>query len=591
MIASTALLAQTPAALHGKVTGPDGKPLPSASVVVTGSSGATKNTVTSSDGYFHVENLPPGPYHVDVQLSGYKSLSESNVHVDSPDHPVLELTMEPGDASDKIQVQGQVSSLQDDNATINRTYSSAGLTDIPVKDLNSQQLVEKMPGISPPVTFAASNPASSTATLFDPQGNRVWSANGQQPLANNQLLDGAENWEAVNGIAVHLPIGSAQQEMSVATSNYGAADGRAAGSILVPSVRGGTNKFHGEVFEFNSNNGFRARDYFDPKGSPQSKYVSNEFGGVIGGPIVRNHTFFFLAYEGDYLRSQNPQVGTVPTVAFANGDFSSLPFPIVNPLTNIPYNNNRIPISQQSLEARAITSFLPLPDVSGFENNYFANVPFNNSGNRVDARLDQHFNSSTAMSLHYGLSYYDTTQGAIFPGISADGGSSRLRAHDAMASVDHTFTPTTSTTFQLGYTRYSNPIYSLPSPFTGSQILLPTPFDGSSFGFTGGNGAIPFLQVTGMPALGVNPSEPQINKESSYSFRNTWRMNIHGNAITFGVDTWKIRADGFQNLPYGPGGAFTFRTWHDQPGSAAQRSASSPMPTQPSCWELQPPRV
>src|SRR5436853_3238169 len=148
-----AAFAQTSGTLNGTVNGPDGKPVPSASVMISGASGLTQNTVTGQDGTFAIANLPPGEYRVDVQVAAYKALSQENVEVTSGTPVSLTLTLEQGSPAEKVEVQGQASRIQDQNAQISRAYTGRVLTDLPIQDLNDQQLVEMMPGITPPVPF------------------------------------------------------------------------------------------------------------------------------------------------------------------------------------------------------------------------------------------------------------------------------------------------------------------------------------------------------------------------------------------------------------------------------------------------------
>ncbi|HWE51857.1 MAG TPA: carboxypeptidase regulatory-like domain-containing protein, partial [Bryobacteraceae bacterium] len=550
------LYGQTTGSISGKVTAPDGRAIPTASVTVTSATGATQTAVTGQDGTFTISNLQPGPYRVDVQVNGYSPLTQNDVQVSTGGPITVALALQPGNSTQKIQVQGQSSSIQDDNATIARAYSSGSVTDPPIIDLNHQQLVEKMPGVQPPVTFSAQTesenammtPPLTNPTLLDPQNNRVWATNGQSPLRNNQLLDGAEILEPVNGIAVHVPTQMSLQEMKVTTSNYQAENGRATGTVLTDITRTGNDGFHGQLFEFNSNDWLRARDYFDPAGLPQSRFTSNQFGGLLNGRIVKDKTFFLLSYQGDRFSGESPMFTTVPTVAFQGGNFAGLPAgSIINPTTGLPFANNQIPGTMLNSISQNLIDALPLPSFSGQEFNYFANTPYKNIGNRLDARIDQHFSDKTSMSLRYGLSYYETYQGALFPGISADGGRSRLRSHEGLFNVDHVFGAGLYTNLQLGMNRYSDPISALPSDYSGSF-----------FGFSGANGAVPLIQVSGLPALGSNPNLPQINKENNYTLKNQWSARYGRNALRFGVDLWNIRFDGFQNLPYGPAGGYSF---------------------------------
>jgi len=539
---SSLLWGQSTGTLSGKVTSPNGSGVPSASVVVTDTSGTARNTISGQDGSFTVPNLPAGTYTVQVEVPGFKRLSQQNVQVIVGSPINLTLGVEQGSQAETVEVQGQAPLGNDRTAEVARSYAGQVITQLPIQDLNHQQLVELMPGVTPPLT--------STNILADPQSNRIWNTNGQPSQANNSRLDGVENIELFRGPAVHVPTIEAIQQLNLSTSNYDAQQGRAAGSIIAPITKAGTNGIHGSLFEYHSNDWFRARSYFNPSPYTQPRYTSNQFGGTVGGAIVPDHTFLFLSYEGDYTRDQTPTFATVPTAAFAAGNFSGLPnVTIYNPATGFAngtgrtaFTNNVIASNLINPAARAFLAAFPAPNLSGFENNYFANVPMRNDGNRADMRLDHRFSSNTSMFARYGLSYYNTSQDSVLGPLSADGGNSRLRAHTAAIGASHAFGPTTITDLRLGYTRYSDPIYANPGM-------------GSIAGFTNG---LPSIQITGLPALGSNASYPQINKEDTFNIVNDWHARVFHQDLRFGVDLWQVRVDGFQNLLYGPQGGYSF---------------------------------
>jgi len=540
-------LGQNSGALSGKVTGSSGSAVSNASVLVTDSTGFARNAVTGQEGEFTINNLPPGTYRVEVQVPGFKRLTQENVQIAAGTPVNLQLGLEGGNEQESVIVPATAPLADDTSAQIAHSYAGRVLGELPVQDINHTQLSELATGVTPPTV--------QSNILVDPQRNRAWNTNGQPAQANNYLHDGVENQEALSNTEAHVPTMGGIEQMNLSTSNYDAAQGRAAGSILMPITKPGAKSFHGELFEYHSNDWFRARNYFDPSPLPQGVYVSNQFGGNVGGAIVPSHTFFFVSEQTDTVRDSNPVFATVPTAAFASGDFSSLPFAtIYNPFTGAAngtgrtaFTNNMIPANLISPTATAILSQLPASNLAGSFNNYYTNQAFRNTGSRVDARLDQRFSDRNLLFLRYGLSYYDTTQDATLGAIASDGGSSRLRGHDALIGYTHSFGATTFTDIRAGYVRYSNPISPLPG--VGS---------GSAFGFTGATGGVPSIVIDGMPGLGTNPVYPQTNKEDNWNIVNNWTARIHNNDLRFGADAYAIRADGFQNPLYGPSGAYTF---------------------------------
>lgn len=539
---------QTSGTLSGKITAADGSPVPGASVMITDSTGFARSTVAAQDGTFSIQNLPPGSYRVQVESSGFKRLSQENVQV-MPGTPVnLQLGLETGSNRETVEVEGHAPLAQDQDAQVAHSYTGRIVSELPVLDLNHEQLVELMTGITPP--------AATNSILIDPQRSRTWNTNGQQALANNTLLDGVENLEPEHDIAVHVSTINDIQQMNLVTSDYRAENGRALGSILFPNSRPGTNGWHGDAFEYHNDSWLKARNYFDPSGLPQPVSAMNQFGGAVGGAIVPDKTFLFLSDEGDLNRDATPTYTTVPGTAFAMGNFSSLPpggliyNPFTGPASGVgrtPFANNTIPSNLINPAAESILSSLPAPNLSGFVNNYFANVPFRNYGLRTEARVDQHFNDNNLLFLRYALSYYTTSQQSALGALGADAGESRLRAHDALIGYTHAFGATTFTNIRVGYTRYSDPIYALNNPGLAS-----------AYGLTGLSGNLPAISIDGMLPIGSNATYPQLNKEDTWNGANNWTMRIGNNDLRFGLDYWQIRADGFQNLLYGPLGGYSF---------------------------------
>ena len=570
LIAGASLFAQNTGALNGTITSSAGAPVPNATVSVTNSdTGQSRNTITRNDGTFVIVDLTPGTYSVVIEAGGYKRTSQQNVQV-GPGSPVkVSATMEAGSSSETVEVKGHAPLIQDDSAEVSHAFTSRTLTDVPFQDRNHQQVVEFMPGITQPTpSIQQSNSAISPqqfqdavarSLLTDPQRNLYWNTNGQQYQANRQNLDGTDNTEAYRGTAMNLPPLDAVEQVNLITSTYDASQGRAGGSIINLISRAGTNAFHGSAFAFNTNSFSGARDYFNPVGFPQGHNNFNQFGITAGGPIIRDHTFFFVAYEGDYLRQQSSMVTTVPTAPMLNGDFSAVPnLSLYNPLTGgtnysarTPFSNNVIPASLLNPAARALGAYFPSPNLPGFENNYLVSTPYRDDGNRLDARLDHRFNDRSALFLRYDYSNYRTvTTSPLGPVLGTDS-LSLLRSHNAEVGWTGGYRSFIGE-FRLGYTRYDDPIRA-------NSAATPA----SLFGITNPNvssASLPAIQIAGMSSFGTPANYPQQNVESTWNVATNWSTRWRNNNIRFGADERQIRLDGFQNYLYGPQGGYLFTT-------------------------------
>lgn len=552
----TVLLAQTNGTLTGSVNNATGQGIPNASVTVTNSdTQASQSVLTSRDGSFTISNLPPGTYRITVEVTGFKRLSQQNVVLTAGASVPVNLTLEAGSTPETVEVKGETPAVQDQNAQISRSFETRVVQQLPVLDRNPEQLLELMPGITPPAPLL--NP------LQDPQANRTWQTNGIGSQANVRYLDGAENDEPALHGAVHMPTLESIQEMNAVTADYDASYGRVGGTFLDMNTRPGTNGLHGSLFEFNDNAWFNARNFFDPKQFGMPRYNFNQFGGSVGGPIVKDKTFFFGSYEGDYLSEQLPTFTTVPTANFRAGNFSGVPgLTVYNPATGVPYANNTIPSAGISPISQAIANQLPQPNLGGFQNNYFANVPFFGEGQRFDTRLDHHLSDRTAVFARYGYSNYLTHEPSIL-GALGNGADGHLRADNAELDFNHSFSPSTRTDLRLNYDLYRNRI----NPMAGGATA-------EDFGFlnsTGlaATGKLPYLQIAGMSAVGTPGTWPAYDVDSNLNLANNWSKVWGRNQIRFGANIWGIRMDGWPTNPYTPFGAFGF-----EPGSTLIPGAS-----------------
>jgi len=558
--------AETTGTLSGTVFNSAAAPMPGAAVTVTPvAGGASQRVLTSSDGTFTIVGLPPGTYRVDVEAGGYKRSSIQNVEMAAGSPAQIKIDLQQGDTRETVEVQGSAVLIQPDNAEVAKALDIRTLTTLPLYDRNHQELVQLLPGVTPPQT--------TDSVLVDPQRNRIWETNGLPNTANHRTLDGLENEEPFQGASVYVSPLESIHQVDLATSNYNARLGRGAGTILNPVTRTGTNDLHGSLFELHSNSAMSARNYFDPKGAPQAGFRMNQFGLQLGGPIRRDSTFFLLSYEGDMDRRQIATLTTVPTADFRTGNFSGVTgLTLFNPATGTSAGANRlafpgatIPASQISPIARSINGLLPLPNQPGFENNLLANVPLRNDGHRGDIRLDHKAGEGTNLFLRWSYANYNDEQASPLGVLG--GGVGHLQNHNAMIGGTHTFSPALIADLRFGYTRWANKLSSGLDPSITAAGLGFT--DPSASQFAGSPG-VPLINVAGMQAIGTPTGFPQLNIDNTLNLANGWNWMTGRHNVHLGFDVWGIRNDGFQNWAYGPTGGFFFG-----PGATASRAGTS----------------
>jgi Carboxypeptidase regulatory-like domain/TonB-dependent Receptor Plug Domain len=299
------VMAQTgsTAALTGRVSDPTGAVLPGVTVTVTATAtNQSRNTVTAEDGVYRVPLLDPGSYKVKFTLPGFKTAEVMEVTLAVTETSVLNQTLAVGAASEEVTVEANVEAIQTATSTLGTTVTGNAIGNLPLVSRNFTAVL----GMSAGVAVAANN-----GTAFG-KGTENMSVNGANPEKNNFQMDGvsinnaAGNNEAndaglYTGIAVPNP--DAIQEFKIQTSTYDASYGRNPGANVNVVTRGGSNEFHGSLFEFFRNEALNANDFFYNRdrrpGSPDKQILrQNQFGGSIGGPVVKDKVFFFGSYQG-----------------------------------------------------------------------------------------------------------------------------------------------------------------------------------------------------------------------------------------------------------------------------------------------------
>ncbi len=345
---ATRLFAQATGSIRGTVTDPQGAVVPGASITATNTSTSLSRTqVTNADGIFVLPDLPIGSYDFVISKAGFKTQKRSGTVLLTGQTLALEIPLTVGSSSQSVQVTSAAPLIQIDTSSIQTTVDQKQMQDLPLNGRNPLQLTALTPGTV----------LTNTGTESGQQDNTGLSVNGLRATQNNYQLDGAIYTDRFFDSVPILPNPDALQEFTIQSSNYSAEYG-GAGALVQLSTRSGTNQFHGSAYEFLRNTVLNTRNYFQQTVPP---YKLNQFGGTVGGPIMRNHTFFFFSAEDLQVRSSpNPISITVPTAAEMNGDFSALlPKTVIhNPATGVAYPLNHIPTPADPLSYKLYQKYL-----------------------------------------------------------------------------------------------------------------------------------------------------------------------------------------------------------------------------------------
>ena len=541
--------------LLGSILDITGARMPSVKVTVTESNtGLSRSTESNQSGNYSFPDLQPGTYTISAEQTGFKRASRADVSVIVNTSPRVDLTLEPGNVTETVTVTGEVPLLQTDRADTGRTIETKTLEDLPVgAGRNFQSFVKLVPG--------ATSPFRPHSEFFNPQNSLSTQVNGQSRLGNNLQFEGVDNNERTGLLQVLIPPLEAIQTVDVSTSNFEAELGRATGAVTNVILKSGTNQFHGQAYWFNRVSALSARNFYD---SARGHFVYNYLGGNIGGPIIKNRTFFF----GDYLRitdhRYNPDRYTLPTGAQRIGDLSSSTSTIYDPNTGnpdgsarIPFAGNQIPVSRISGLSQKILSLVPLPNLPGLTNNYFTLIPFVRATDQFDVKVDHSQSEKDRFSVRYSFSRPKTFDGPAFgeaggPHGGGFQGTGVQNTHNGAISYNRIFSPTLITQVRFGVSRYRNDAQQV--DYGKKDSLVPGV---NVDDFTSGQVGIDIPSYSS-PLIGYSASLPWVRAESNVDFVNSWTKIKGNHTIKFGIDVRRIRDDLRQTQTYSPRGRYSY---------------------------------
>jgi hypothetical protein len=365
--------AQATGQISGTVKDPSGAVLPGVEVKATQTdTGAERTTVTNETGYYVLQNLPTGPYRLEVSLPGFRTYVQTGIALAANAYPEINPILEVGQVAETVEVQANVTQVEVRSLAVREVIETQQILELPLNGRTATDLI----------VLAGAAVQQGTNSSREIGGGRGFSVTGLQNTSVTYTLDGAMHNNPYNNLNLPVPFPDALQEFSVQVGTQNAANGFLGGAQVGAVTKSGTNEFHGAIFDFMRNDKFKARGYFDTTKGTQKR---NQFGGTLGGPIVRQKLFFFFGYQGT-LNRQNPDQDEdyVPTARMLQGDFSEAIKPYVDPsnrdlggcrttLVNAtgsgatpgqlrgPFANNRVDPSLFSKAALNLVARLPKP--------------------------------------------------------------------------------------------------------------------------------------------------------------------------------------------------------------------------------------
>jgi len=568
LLAAAAVCAASPAfaqvasaRLTGAVVDQAGAAVPGASVtIVESATNRTRVVTTTRGGIYSAAGLAPGEYRVEVALEGFKTIRRSGVAIATGETARIDFVLAVGDVRENVTVAAGAPALRAETASLGALVPHEQVVQLPLNGRTFITLALLAPGVALPA------------------GSGLPRINGGRPRTNEYLFDGISVLQPEPGQVAYFPVVDAIQEFRIESNSPPAEFGRFNGGVVNLTTKSGANVAHGTGFEFLRHEALNARNFFQSTSAIRPEYRRSQFGGTIGGPLVRDRTFFFADYQGQRQAIGRTVISTVPTLLQRQGIFTEViagVVPVVydpattNGSARAPFPGNTIPLARMDPVAAALLQRYPLPTASGTANNFSRTAPEDDDQDQWDVRID-HRLTRTGDQIFGRLSSFADRFVPVAPLPDGSGvtsgtlGPQRTRAWSFASNFQHAFSANVLNELRLGDTRRTVARAAAElSTAAGGALSLPGIPSSAQFANT-----LPTFLIGGYQQLGSPP-----NTASSFTTgvteiadALTWAKGRH--TLKAGLDWRWERLDVIQ--PPSPTGSFTFNAiGSDLPGAPA----------------------
>jgi hypothetical protein len=554
-LSSVARAQLTTGGIVGTVTDSSGSRVPDVTVTATEVGTATATTVTSDvSGSYTITPLRIGNYTVTFQKTGFQRVIQDNVTIGIGQVVKIDSALKVGAVTQTVEVTDTPPLLQEETSSLGTIETEKRIVELPLNGRNFFKLAFLGPGANE----GSSGTSAGAGSTDNNRPGIALAVNGLRVFDNNFLLDGFDNNEFGNGTVVVQPPPDSIEEFRVEENSMSAEFGRG-GAMVNLLLRSGSNKLHGEAWEFFRNNHLDARNFFATQATP---FQQNQYGGQLGGAIIKDKMFIFGSIERFDIRRVQPFVNTVPTLDERGGDFTALGIPLVDPYTGGPFPGATspyiIPGADINTTGQNIVNLYPLPTPgnTNLTNNFVFNAKYKFDETSFLTRFDYNLTSKDRIFAHYAIATPASVNPSSLPGVDAgnsSGGASSLDDRVQSFGTDWTriIRPTLINDARVGFVRYRDD--TLPLDF-GTN---PTEALGIPNSNRGGNSSgLAKLQISGYQPLGDSLWVPETIVENVYQLADTVSW-IHGkHTVKFGMDFRRQQRNFFQQTA--PSGWYQF---------------------------------
>jgi Carboxypeptidase regulatory-like domain len=499
--------------IRGRVEDASGAVVAGAVVTATNdATNETRATSTSDAGAFAIAELPPGTWRVEITAPGHKTHVQT-LTLEVNQERRADARLEVGALTDRVEVTAPLADIRRDSPAVGTIVENRQILDMPLDGRNFLELTLLAPGAVP----AAPGSAGSV------RGDFSFSVNGGREDFNSFLLDGADNVDPkLNTTGVRPPV-DAIREFEVVTSTPEASHGRQAASQVSVVLKSGTNQVQGTAYTFVRNGALDATNYFAPRAEPDPEYQRTQAGFSLGGPIVRDRTFFFADYEGTRADEGITRITTVPTDAARN----SIPVFLTHPV------------------GRAIAALYPSPNRPGSTGNYVASPTQQDHTDHFDVRSDTAFGGSFDFMARYSFAdrrLFEPFSGPGFSSLPGYGNDVARRGQNFVASATHILSQNVLNETRVGFNRVSARVFPELGGPVNRTVGLPEPWTDPR------DDGLSLITVTGYSALGHEYNNPQSGTTNAIHVADTLAWSRGNHLFKTGFDTRLIRQNAFRDV-------------------------------------------
>ena len=507
--AATARAQFDTASVVGTVRDQSGASIPGAKVTLTSTETSISLTrTTATDGNYEFVTVRPGIYLVTAEMTGFAMALTENVQVQVGGRMRVDMQLAVGQISEQIEVTGASPLIETDSSQRSQVITGDQMREMPLNGREYSALALLSTGVR--------QSALNKSTTGTPREG-AFNVNGLRSTFNNFLIDGVDNnayGTSNQGFSnqVMQPPPDAVGEFRVVTNNQSAEYGRAAGATVNVAYRSGGNQIHGDAWEFFRDTALNATTYFKPPDGQKPPLRRNQFGAVVGGPIVKNRAFFFADFEGFHQARKATTFSTIPTALQSSGILS---VDIRDPRTGVVYPaGTQIPMTAF---ARQVLGQLPAPNLAGAANNYSILQEFTNDTNKAGGKVDFQFSPRLTAFGRYGWRDLSTNDQPPIPLPSGGGGNGNIYARNKQLVLGSTYVASDRSLLEVRL-GWSNTEGGKNPPALG---------DSNNFGISGLPtdpriaGGLPTQGINGYTALGRQATNPQ------WQYPTVWNPKVN----------------------------------------------------------------